>query len=210
MVEIGTFLDRVLFYIEQGGFIMYPLVLSTFFLWYGLGYRYSVLQRGNRRSVRVLVERYQAGYARKPEGIVDEAVVRGLAIVKNCRPEEARGLLDEAFIPYEMCLKKFAVMVNTIVIIAPLMGLLGTVTGMIETFDSLADRSMFSQSGGIAGGIAQALFTTQMGLVVAIPGLVVGRILDRRARTIRRELFQIKDLLCGTEKKMSEPTGDAA
>ncbi len=210
MVELGTLLDRILFYIEQGGFIMYPLAISTFFLWYGLGYRYSVLQRGNRRSVRVLVERYRAGYARKPEGIIDEAVVRGIAIVQSCRPEDARDLLDEAFLPYEMRLKKFSVMVNTIVIVAPLMGLLGTVTGMIETFDSLADRSLFSQSGGIAGGIAQALFTTQMGLVVAIPGLVVGRILDRRARTIGRELFQIKDLLCGTEKRKDEPTGEKA
>lgn len=207
MIELGTFVDRLLFYIEQGGFIMYPLALSTFFLWYGLGYRYSVLKRGNRRSVRVLVEKYRDGYPRKPEGIVDEAVIRGIEIVKN-DPADPRPLLDEAFIPYEMRIKKFSVMVNTIVIVAPLMGLLGTVVGMIETFNSLADRSLFSQSGGIAGGIAQALFTTQMGLIVAIPGLVVGRILDRRARTIGRELFQIKDLLCGTETKNMQPTGD--
>jgi len=205
MIELGSLLDRMVFYIERGGFIMYPLALSVFFLWYGLGYRYSILQRGNRRSVRILVEKYRNGYTRPPQGIIDEAIVRGLAIVKD-HPEHSRDLLDEAFLPYERQIKKFSVMVNTIVIVAPLMGLLGTVTGMIETFNSLADRSLFSQSGGIAGGIAQALFTTQMGLVVAIPGLVVGRILDRRARTIRRELFQIKDLLCGTEKDSDEPT----
>ncbi|MDZ7829411.1 MAG: MotA/TolQ/ExbB proton channel family protein [Halofilum sp. (in: g-proteobacteria)] len=42
---------------------------------------------------------------------------------------------------------------------------------MIETFESLGDMSLFSQSGGIAGGISQALFTTQLGLAVAIPGM---------------------------------------
>ena len=80
--------------------------------------------------------------------------------------------------------------------VAPLLGLLGTVTGMIETFDSLGTMTLYSQSGGIAGGISQALISTQMGLAVAIPGLVVGRILDRRQRQIEQELEQIKDLFC--------------
>ena len=52
---------------------------------------------------------------------------------------------------------------------------------MIETFSALGDMALFTQSGGIAGGISQALLTTQMGLVVAIPGLLVGRILGRSA-----------------------------
>jgi len=67
---------------------------------------------------------------------------------------------------------------------------------MIETFDSLGDMSLYSQSGGIAGGISQALFTTQMGLAVSIPGLVVNGILHRRQKDIELELAQIKDILC--------------
>jgi biopolymer transport protein ExbB len=86
--------------------------------------------------------------------------------------------------------------VQTVVAVAPLAGLLGTVTGMIETFNSLADAALFTQSGGIAGGISQALLTTQMGLSVAVPGLIVGRILDKRQNHLRRELEQLKDLLC--------------
>jgi biopolymer transport protein ExbB len=84
----------------------------------------------------------------------------------------------------------------TIVSAAPLLGLLGTVIGMIETFDSLGDMSLFSQSGGIAGGISQALITTQMGLAVAIPGLVVNGALKRRQKNIELELAQLKDILC--------------
>jgi biopolymer transport protein ExbB len=90
-------------------------------------------------------------------------------------------------------------MVMTLVAIAPLIGLLGTVVGMIETFDSLASASLFSQSGGIAGGISQALFTTQLGLVVAVPGVIIGRLLDRRGNTMEFELEQIKDILCTEE-----------
>ncbi|MFB6261086.1 MAG: MotA/TolQ/ExbB proton channel family protein, partial [Thiohalorhabdaceae bacterium] len=76
------------------------------------------------------------------------------------------------------------------------LGILGTVTGMIETFDSLQEMKLFTQSGGIAGGISQALFTTQMGLVVAIPGLIVHGLLRRRQRAIQMELARIKDLIC--------------
>jgi biopolymer transport protein ExbB len=61
---------------------------------------------------------------------------------------------------------------------------------MIETFDSLAEMSLFSQSGGIAGGISEALFTTQMGLIVAVPGVLLGRILDRRAERLAEEIEQ--------------------
>ena len=78
---------------------------------------------------------------------------------------------------------------------SPLLGLLGTIDGMIETFDSLGDMTLFSQSGGIAGGISRALFTTQVGLAISIPGLLIGRILERKQQNINRELDQIKDLV---------------
>ena len=87
-------------------------------------------------------------------------------------------------------LSKYSALVRTIVMVAPLAGLLGTVAGMIETFDALGDMSLFTQSGGIAGGIAQALISTQMGLAVAIPGLVVGRLLDRRADLIVEQAME--------------------
>ena len=62
---------------------------------------------------------------------------------------------------------------------------------MIETFDSLASMSLFRGSGGVAGGISEALVSTQMGLAVAIPGMLVGRLLDRRATRIRDTLDQL-------------------
>jgi biopolymer transport protein ExbB len=101
-------------------------------------------------------------------------------------------------------MSKYRVLVQTIVITAPLLGLLGTVTGMIETFDSLGDMSLYSQSGGIAGGISQALFTTQMGLAVAVPGLIAGRMLQRKETSLLREIAQVKDILCAESRIKGE------
>lgn len=83
-------------------------------------------------------------------------------------------------------------LINVLTAAAPLLGLLGTVIGMIETFDSLADMALFTQGGGIAAGISQALLTTQMGLMIAIPGLMAGRFLQRYEDKLlsSQEVFQ--------------------
>ena len=52
---------------------------------------------------------------------------------------------------------------------------------MIETFEGLGQMSLFSSDGGIAGGISKALLTTQLGLVIAVPGILLERILSKRA-----------------------------
>ena len=189
-------IDQVKLYMSQGGLlVMGALVTSACILWWGLGYRIMALKRGNRRSVRILVERYLSGYKREPKGIIDTAVVRGIAIMKRGLPN-LRRRLDAELGDLEREISRYQVLVRALVISAPLLGLLGTVGGMIETFDSLGDMSLFSQSGGIAGGISEALFTTQMGLAVAIPGLLVGRVLDRRQTILETELDKLKDILC--------------
>lgn len=67
---------------------------------------------------------------------------------------------------------------------------------MIETFQSLSTMTFHSQTGGVAGGIAEALFTTQMGLTVAVPGLLANSLLNRKQHQIEKDLTQVKDLLC--------------
>ena len=79
----------------------------------------------------------------------------------------------------EYSLNQYQPLIFIVTAAAPLVGLLGTVIGMIETFDSLADAALYTQNGGIAAGISQALLTTQMGLVIAIPGLLAGKFLKR-------------------------------
>ncbi len=183
-------------YLAEGGFVMMPLAAAAMVLWYFIGYRVLTLQRGSTRPVRALVAELRRDRARTGRGIIARAAARGIRIVE-AYPAQVRVLLDEHFFPFYQELKKGRAVIMAIVSIAPLIGLLGTVSGMIETFDSLGDMSLFSQSGGIAGGIAEALFSTQMGLCVAIPGLIVGRLLDRRQRRFEEELDQLKALLGG-------------
>ena len=74
----------------------------------------------------------------------------------------------------------------------PLLGLLGTVTGMITTFDVISEFGT-GNARALASGISEALVTTQSGLVVAVPGLLIGGFLFQRAQKIkgRMELFCI-------------------
>lgn len=200
MDTLVTFIHQFIVYMNSGGFVMWPLFVLVFVLWYGLGYRYHTIQRGTKKSPRVLIRKFASGKREIPKGIIDSAVVDGLGLKAEIADRKMlRKFLDDRFYVYQQTLNQYAKLVKTVVIVAPLIGLLGTVIGMIETFDSLASMSLFSQSGGIAGGISQALFTTQLGLVVAVPGLVMGRLLDKKASKIELDLEQIKDILCSEE-----------
>lgn len=187
-------IDSIGAYLASGGFVMPALVLCAVALWYAIGARWALLQRGSGKNVRVLIKRYADGRAKPPDGIVDQAIVRGMQICAQPRPH-LRRYLDEAFGDFDRVIRRHATTITAVVAIAPLLGLLGTVAGMIETFRSLGDMTLFSQGGGIAAGISTALFTTQMGLVVAVPGVIVKYVLDRRQQQLELDLAQIKDLL---------------
>lgn len=195
--SLSSLFEQFNAYMQSGGFVMWPLFILVIVLWYALGYRFHVLKRGSKKSIRVLIRKFAEGKREEPRGLIDGAIVDALAIVKEgYESKELRVYLNDAFFSYSQQLKKYRKTIVTIVMVAPLIGLLGTVVGMIETFDSLASMTLFSQSGGIAGGISQALFTTQLGLVVAVPGLIIGRMIDRNANIMEDELEQIKDILC--------------
>jgi biopolymer transport protein ExbB len=196
---VGSAVKAMLDYLELGGpVIMWPLLAIAVVLWYALGYRFALLRRGSEKNVRVLIRRVEEGRANPPNGIVDEAIVRGVALKRSGTPD-LRSHLDEEFGRFERNLKRYAILIGTLVAVAPLLGLLGTVTGMIVTFESLGDMTLFSQTGGIASGIATALFTTQMGLVVAVPGVIAKSILDRKQHQMETDLAQIKDILCSAD-----------
>ena len=192
---IAAFFQELGKYVEAGGWVMPPLIISTIVLWFAIGYRVAALKRGTKRGARNLLRRLEQGKAPSNDGVLVHAARKGLAL-RELGLTDLRPYLDDAFAETERELRRFHVLITTIVLAAPLMGLLGTVIGMIETFDSLGDMSLFAQSGGIAGGISQALFTTQMGLAVSIPGLIVNGILSKKQSDIEMELAQIKDILC--------------
>lgn len=65
------------------------------------------------------------------------------------------------------------VVIGSLIAAAPLLGLLGTVMGMVSTFESLAGRANEHSIEGLAGGISMALVTTETGLGIAIPALII-------------------------------------
>lgn len=97
-------------------------------------------------------------------------------------------------------LSRFLNMLSTIAEIAPLLGLLGTVVGMIQVF-----ATIFAQGNGdiekLAGGISVALITTAAGLIVAIPALFFHRFFVKRVEeitvTMEQEAIRLVDLLHG-------------
>jgi len=193
-VQWSTIVAEVASYWEGGGFVMPPLVAVTAVLWFALGWRLVALRRGSGAKLRELVRRAAAGDLEADGGLVVRAVRRGVPLARGTAPR-LRPLLDDAFRGFDDEMSRFSTLVTGIVGAAPLAGLLGTVTGMIETFASLGDMALFAQSGGVAGGISVALISTQMGLAVAIPGLFVGRLLDRREARLRSELQELEDIL---------------
>lgn len=190
-------------YVDAGGAAMLPLVGCTALLWYAVGYRALLLRRGTRLGVRPLLAQCRSGAALAPAGVVAAAALQVARVRPSSlrRPGDMTRLLDDALAPHAADLDRGAVLARTIVAVAPMLGLLGTVSGMIEMFDSLGTGTFHAQEGGIAGGIAEALFTTQLGLGVAIPGYFATRLLDRRAARLRAELDELKDVaLQGTTR----------
>ena len=95
-------------------------------------------------------------------------------------------------------LERYINVIGTIAVICPLLGLLGTVTGMIKAFDVITVRGV-GNPGDLAGGISEALITTAAGLIVAIPTYVIYRILANKADALIVEMeensIRIADLL---------------
>ena len=80
--------------------------------------------------------------------------------------------------PNSFELQRGLLVIRTMVAAAPLLGLLGTVNGIITTFQGI---ELGAQSELMSAGIGQALKTTQYGLTIAAPGLLAERILTRRS-----------------------------
>jgi len=99
----------------------------------------------------------------------------------------APEVLDPAVRALQRSLTNHLATIGALAAVAPLLGLLGTVTGMITTFDVMAIFGT-GNARAMAGGISEALITTQTGLLVAIPGLYMQTFLERRAANLARRL----------------------
>ncbi len=86
-----------------------------------------------------------------------------------------------------------SIVIQVFVAAAPLLGLLGTVMGMVGTFDSLASHSGTGSSNGLAEGISMALITTETGLAIAIPATVLMYYAHRQFQRVVGSLLAFED-----------------
>ena len=117
---------------------------------------------------------------------------RGRDVMKESMEEAADVVMHE--------LERYLTPLGTIASIAPLLGLLGTVVGMIQVFTVLMLEGT-GNANSLAGGIAQALITTAAGLFVAIPALMFHRFFLRRVDdlvvTLEQEAAKLVEIMHG-------------
>ncbi|MCK6261672.1 MotA/TolQ/ExbB proton channel family protein [Vibrio sp. ZSDE26] len=148
---------------------------------------FIALYRGITLSVAQVKIRKQL---KKPQQIGNNPLGRILSVYnkENTRTVEALELrLLEAVVDEQTHLEKGLSMLKLFAALAPMLGLLGTVTGMIETFQVITHFGNGDPK-VMAGGISMALMTTVLGLVAAMPLLLAHNLLSTQAENIRNIL----------------------
>ncbi len=186
--------------LQAGGWVSVPLVVTSLTLWFVATLRLMALRRGFIGDVRSHVE----ASTRDPANVrTDGAVGRYLAGALGSlqRSGTCQHHL-EGFVEVEReRVTDFGTMLMGLVTIAPLLGLLGTVSGMIETFSSMQGAALtHATEQTVAGGISIALISTQLGLMVGVPGLAAARLLARLEAKRIRELLQAHSVLVQLRK----------
>jgi biopolymer transport protein ExbB len=104
-------------------------------------------------------------------------------------------------------MKRNLSVLDTIITLAPLLGILGTVSGIILSFDLLGEAGIEDPK-AVTGGIAQALITTATGLAIAIVALLPYNALTRKVEKVTRHLEQLVTCYEVTVQKGTEKQGD--
>lgn len=178
-----------------GGPVMVPLLLCSLFSlaviierWLTFR-RAAVLSAPLMEKIRHHVVRGESALAlavcEKAQGPVAEVLAAGLrGHIQNGRAEQAMEEQAMAEVPL---LNRWLVVLDTIVTLAPLLGLLGTITGMIRSFNVISQTGV-SHPMGITAGIAEALIATATGLVIAIFTLIAYNYFLERVKRIVGEI----------------------
>jgi len=189
-----AWLDGTLEYVRQGGWIMVPLAGVSVVMWTAILDRlrvYRFLAAGDldgAGAVALVARGDGAGLVGSPG--LKAALVRDFLAERTGRPRLDRDILGECALRQRRRLERGLAVISVLAAVAPVLGLLGTVLGMIETFDVIAAFGT-GNARALAGGISVALITTQTGLLVAIPGLIMANRLTHRAQALATGLDEV-------------------
>ncbi len=125
-------------------------------------------------------------YCRKKKSAPARVVAAAIRNLDKDR-DHMEDIVSEAILHESPHLNRFGIFILVIAAVAPLLGLLGTVTGMISTFDIITEFGTGDPK-LLSGGIAIALVTTELGLIVAIPLLLLGNMLSSWSEGIKDQM----------------------
>lgn len=117
--------------------------------------------------------------------------------------ESLEDSLTEVIAAEQVKIERFGTMILVFASVAPLMGLLGTVTGMISTFDIITQFGTGDPK-LLSGGISEALVTTELGLIVAIPSLLLGNFLSGWATNLQNQMENFALRVINIKDEISE------
>ena len=199
--------------VQAGGWLMVPIVLCSVIAIAIIAERAWALQRNkicpkhllaqiwtwikNKELDKEHIKQLQVG---SPLGRVLAAGlinrVHERAVMKEAIEETGRHVVIE--------LERFLNPLGTIAVITPLLGLLGTVIGMIKVFTAITVQGV-GNANQLAGGISEALITTAAGLAVAIPALIAYRHFERRVDelviSMEQESLKLVEVLAGLRER---------
>ncbi len=199
--------------IQAGGWLMIPIILSSVIALAIVGERFWSLQRERiipknlvaqiwqwYKTDKLDTQHIQALRASSPLGRVLAA-----GLMNRFHPREImKESIEETGRQVVLELERYLNMLGTIASITPLLGLLGTVIGMIKVFAAITTQGVGNPS-VLAGGISEALITTAAGLVVAIPSLMFYRFFRRRVDELvlkmEEEALKIVDVMHGDREQ---------
>ena len=178
--------------IQKGGWFMVPIGICLF-----LTIAISVERLVNLRMARYLSDelldkiRTYLGNGQyegalqvcRSRNIMFNRLMETAIIYRHLQAGELRQLLEDQSKQEANVLERFLNVLRTVATIAPLLGLLGTVAGMIKVFQTLSVSGM-SNAGNLSVGISEALITTAAGMCVAIPAIVLHSFFEGRVTRI--------------------------
>jgi len=158
---------------HRGGWVMYPLILLSIVAltlifercWFWIATNNPARRRRFRRVARHL----RAGEStRAMELIRGDRSVYGQLVLTLIESNGSEAAVRELIEIERPRIERFMPTLGTIITAAPMLGILGTVTGIIQSFRVLSETDMVTDPTAIGGGIAEALLTTVAGLLVAL------------------------------------------
>ena len=158
------------------------------------------VKRGDRNAALEVIKRKQGSTAR-----VLGATIRNL----DRDREHVEDIVSESILHENSHLNRFGAVIMVIAAVSPLLGLLGTVTGMIATFDVITEFGTGDPK-LLSGGISIALVTTELGLIVAIPLLLFGNLLSGWAERIKTDMEKAALRVINQFSDSRQPGADGA